>query len=73
MSVATVQEVQWIGVGPAAKILGVSRETVINLVEAGRLSRRHVPGAWPKVRLDEIEALAKQCTTPARTAEGAAQ
>ena len=58
-------ESEWISLGPACKLLGVSRGTVRELIEAGRLSVRRIPGAWDKVRSDEVEALAMAYTTPA--------
>jgi excisionase family DNA binding protein len=61
-----VEEVEWISLGPASKRLGVSRDTVRDLIRDGRLTKREVPGAWVKVPLHEVEALAEKCTTPAQ-------
>jgi len=61
-----VQEVEWITLGHAARLLGVSRDTVSELAQDGRLTRREIPKAWVKVPLHEVEALAEKCTTPAQ-------
>ena len=57
--------VEWISLGPACKRLGVSRDTVRQLIRDGLLTVRNVPGAWSKVRADEVERLAEKCTQPA--------
>jgi hypothetical protein len=62
---AATPEVQWIPIGRGARLLAVSIETMQALIESGRLSVREVPGAWPRVRLDEVLELAESCTRPA--------
>lgn len=47
--------------GEAAALLGVSRNTVVRLVERGALTRVHLaPGMRPRVRRDEVIALAEK-------------
>jgi excisionase family DNA binding protein len=55
----------WIMLGSASRRLGVSPHTVRRLISEGRLTERHVPGAWPRVRADEVDELARRSTRPA--------
>jgi excisionase family DNA binding protein len=57
--------VQWITLGLAARRLAVSVATVRRLARDGARSHRRVPGAWPRVRADEVDALARASTRPA--------
>jgi excisionase family DNA binding protein len=44
--------------GPAAKLLGVSRGTLYRMLQAGRLSRVEIlPGSF-RVRREDVEAIA---------------
>ncbi len=61
----TVEGVQWISLGPASERLGVCRDTLRQLIRDGHLTVRNVPGAWPRVRSDEIDRLAAKYTQPA--------
>lgn len=46
----------------AAKLLGVSRNTIVRLVQRGELSRvRLAPGSRARVRRAEVVALADKC------------
>jgi excisionase family DNA binding protein len=56
---------QWITLGLAARQLAVSVTTVRRLTRDGTLSYRRIPGAWPRVRADEVDALAARSTRPA--------
>jgi excisionase family DNA binding protein len=56
---------QWITLGLAARRLAVSVTTVRRLTLDGTLSYRRIPGAWRRVRADEIDALARASTRPA--------
>jgi len=47
-----------LGMGPAAKFLGVSRGTLYRMLQAGRLSRVEIlPGSF-RVRREDVEAIA---------------
>lgn len=46
-----------LGMGPAAKYLGVSRGTLYRMIQAGRLARVQVPGSF-RVRREDLEAVA---------------
>ena len=47
-----------LGMGPAAKYLGVSRGTLYRMIQAGRLARVQVlPGSY-RVRREDLEAVA---------------
>jgi excisionase family DNA binding protein len=67
-AIATVPPPKWLTLGVAARQLGVSVNTVRRLAREGRLTVRTVPGSWPKVLADEIDALAAASTRPARVA-----
>lgn len=56
----------WLSLGQAAGRLGVSRTVVRRLIADGRLTTRRI-GYWPRVRADEVDALAEAATVPART------
>jgi excisionase family DNA binding protein len=48
---------EWIGLCEAASRLGVSRQTVLGMVYSGKLTVKHLPGSWTRVRADEIAAI----------------
>jgi excisionase family DNA binding protein len=56
---------EWITLPAASRRLAVSMSTVRRLTTAGALSYRRVGGAWPRVRADEIDQLARASTRPA--------
>ncbi len=51
---------EWIGVGEAARILGVSRSTIRRYVEQGRLSARRLPTGVLRLRRAEVERTAEE-------------
>jgi hypothetical protein len=62
------QNVRWIPLREGYQALGVSKPTFLELVKAGRIGTRQIPGLTRKTydRLD-IERLAQEGITPART------
>jgi hypothetical protein len=56
----------WISYRQAQKTLALSYEGVLRLINAGCLSVRELPGAHPRVRRSEVEALAARYTKVAR-------
>jgi hypothetical protein len=63
------EEVEWIMIHDAMEILSVSRDAVRALIREGRLTVRRIPCAWLRLRRDEVEAMAADCTRSA-TAKG---
>jgi excisionase family DNA binding protein len=58
------------GVGDAAKLLGVSRETVHNYIDSGELSYRtrpHGQQRWKYLYPDEVQALARKLSGEVNT------
>lgn len=49
----------------AARILGCTRAAVTRLVAEGALSSLALPGCHPRLRQDEVEALAEKHLSPA--------
>jgi excisionase family DNA binding protein len=60
---ATVKP-EWISVGHAARILGVSPPTVWHMIREGYLTTRKV-GHWTRVDAREVERIDRQATQPA--------
>lgn len=50
----------------AGRILGCSRQMVARLIAAGHLSQYRIPGGHPRLRRDEVEALAARSIYPAK-------
>jgi excisionase family DNA binding protein len=63
---------EWVSLGRAARILGVSLNVVRRLIDDRHLTGRRPPGGIWKVPVSEVEALAEKCTKPAVRAGGEA-
>jgi predicted site-specific integrase-resolvase len=48
--------------GQVVAYLGISRKALLQLVEAGRLSERRLPGCRPRYLVSEVKRLAEECT-----------
>jgi len=57
---------RWISAGDACQILGCSRDRLASFVQAGHLTKRTLPDAWPTYDANEVEAFAERYTTPAK-------
>jgi hypothetical protein len=60
-----VETVRWVPLSTGRRKLAASRATILKLIRAGRLSVLQIPGARPKLRLDEIDRLVEQSTRTA--------
>lgn len=69
MSVTTDSvEIVWISPAEARRLLGIGPKALQNLIITGVLTERRVVGSKPRLRLDEVEALAAASTRPAKGA-----
>jgi excisionase family DNA binding protein len=51
---------EWVGVGEASAILGVSRSTVRRYVEQGHLPARRLPTGILRLKREDVERLARE-------------
>jgi hypothetical protein len=57
---------EWISLREASRLLSVPFVTVRRLIDAGYLSHRSVPFAFPRVLRSDVERLAADSTFPAQ-------
>ncbi len=55
---------EWITTGEAAKLLGVSRATIVRYVNAGILEARTLPSGNRRIRRADAERLAQEADKP---------
>lgn len=48
---------EWLTTGEAARLLGISRSTVVRYIEAGTLDARRLPGGHWRLRRTAVEKL----------------
>lgn len=53
---------EWIFANEAAEILGVNRHIIDDLAESRRITRRVIPGTYPRYLRADVVQLAEQCT-----------
>jgi hypothetical protein len=61
-------EPQWIGITEAARLAGISRQSLRRMAGTGALDVRRLPGTRPRYRKDQVVALTEARTFRATAA-----
>jgi hypothetical protein len=67
MSATTAEPDAWVSLAKGRQTLGISRPTLIHLIDAGAIGCRRIPGGRPRIRLADVQPVLAASTSPARS------